>query len=242
MYYRRKFMGVHDGHRSRMYEKLFNAPASLEDHELLEILLFSVLPRVNTNPIAHELLDRFGSLDAIFDATLAQVTRIEGVGGKTAEFLISVGAVLKRINASHSDMPRIFSSSQFGDYVAKKYAPLKKEVFDIYFIDKANSIRGSHRIESDLCDRVTIDVKDLTEVIAASKAAGIILVHNHIHGAPNPSAEDDEVTQNCMLICRFCGMRLYDHFIYGKDWVYSYFTTGRIDTLKPYASSLIKEH
>lgn len=222
-------MEVHEGHRSRMYEKLYHAPASLEEHELLEILLFSILPRVNTNPIAHELLDRFGTIEAIFRSTKAELMRVNGVGAKTAEFLITTGAILNRINEHREDLPRVYSTAQFKDYISEKYAPLKKEVFDIYFIDKANCILGTHRIESDLADRVVIETKDLMNAISSSKASSIILVHNHIHGSPEPSKEDDRVTMESKMICRICGMKLYDHFIYSNEWIYSYFASGRLD-------------
>lgn len=223
-------MELHEGHRARMYDKLYSAPNSLEDHEVLEILLFSVLPRVNTNPIAHELLDRFGSLDAVLSATENELMRVEGVGKKAAQFLITLGVLQKRLSEKRGSMPRVFNAEQFRDFVAKKYDSLKKEVFDIYFLDKANCILGTHRIESNLADRVDIDGKELMEAFTSFKnAKATILVHNHTFGSPEPSVEDDMLTKRCVALCRICGMKVCDHFIYSDSWIYSYFSANRLE-------------
>lgn len=219
---------LHEGHRSRMYEKLFQSPESLCDHELLEILLFFVLPRVNTNPIAHELIERFGSLNAVFRASPESLQNVNGVGKNTANYLVSVGAVMRRVSEYQEDIPQIFNVYTFGGYVEKKYATLSKEVLDVYFIDKSSSMTGSYRMSSELLDRVSIEPKELISVIASSKAAGILIVHNHINAPADPSKEDDALTKQCQLICSMCNIRFYDHLIYSPSGIYSYYAADRL--------------
>lgn len=220
---------MHEGHRGRMYEKLFNNPDSLCEHEILEILLFSILPRVNTNELAHEILSRFGSIDAALHASPEALQNIKGVGKSTASFLVTVGAVFSRLNDKREDIPKIFNAAEFGQYIKQRYKALNREVFDIYLIDKSNNMLGSYRISSDLTDRVTIDPKELTGVISSSKAYAVILVHNHLDGSPEPSAADDDLTKQCQVICSICNIRLYDHFIYSDKWIYSYYANGRMN-------------
>ena len=219
---------LHTGHRSRMYEKLFQSPEVLCDHELLEILLFFVLPRVNTNPIAHELIERFGSLDAVFRASAESLQNVPGVGRNAATYLVTVGALMKRISEYKEEIPQIFNLYTFSNYVQKKYASLNKEVLDLYFIDKSNSMTGSYRMSSELADRVTVEPKELISVIAGSKAAGILIVHNHVNAPADPSKQDDELTKQCQLICSMCNIKFYDHLIYSESGVYSYYAADRL--------------
>ena len=87
---------MHEGHRKRMLERLEHAERSLEEHELLEILLFNAIPRKNTNELAHALLSAFGSLDALFHAGTDELKAVPGVGGSTAAYLRIIGMFLER--------------------------------------------------------------------------------------------------------------------------------------------------
>ena len=71
---------VHDGHRERMKKTFLERPDALWDHQLLELLLFYAVPRRDTNPMAHALLERFGSLSGVLDAPPAELAKVEGVG------------------------------------------------------------------------------------------------------------------------------------------------------------------
>ena len=77
---------MHEGHRRRMYEKLKNDDG-LHDHELLEILLFNAYPRINTNPIAHELIKTFGSLSGVLAADVDRLKAVDGVGESVALYI-----------------------------------------------------------------------------------------------------------------------------------------------------------
>ena len=86
---------THDGHRKRMRERILaNGPESLQPHELVEFLLFYVIPRRNVNPLAHQLLDHFGTLQSLFSATKEELLQVDGVHPQTAEFLTHVGAAV----------------------------------------------------------------------------------------------------------------------------------------------------
>ena len=106
---------MHEGHRKRMYEKLKNNDGLL-DHEILEILLFNAVPRKNTNPIAHNLLNTFGSLGGVFNATHRQLVTVDGVGESVAAYLKCIAECNRRISAdfagiavikNHSDLKRL---------------------------------------------------------------------------------------------------------------------------------------
>lgn len=79
---------LHEGHRKRLKARYERAGLlDFADHEILELMLFEFLPRVDTNPIAHRLLDRFGTLDRVFAASEQELCEVEGIGPKTAKML-----------------------------------------------------------------------------------------------------------------------------------------------------------
>ena len=79
---------LHSGHRDRLRQRLMTFGAdALCEHELLELILFYALPRVNTNDIAHCLVNRFGTINNILNAPQSELESVRGVGGSTAEFI-----------------------------------------------------------------------------------------------------------------------------------------------------------
>ena len=86
---------MHEGHRKRMLDKLTEAGDSLNNHELLEILLYNAYPRINTNSIAHELLGTFGTLDAVFSADIPSLMHVKNVGINCASYINVCGKVLQ---------------------------------------------------------------------------------------------------------------------------------------------------
>ena len=87
---------LHDGHRDRMREKLLKNPDSLSDHELLEILLYQFIPRKNTNEIAHNVLQYFGSMENLIKADAKEILAIPGIGKNTASGITLFSAICKR--------------------------------------------------------------------------------------------------------------------------------------------------
>ena len=104
---------MHEGHRKRMLERLERAEGSLEEHELLEILLFNAIPRKNTNELAHRLLSAFGSLRSLFRAGMSELKAVPGVGESTAAYLKIVGMFLERADGKELSLPSAFSFAEF---------------------------------------------------------------------------------------------------------------------------------
>lgn len=94
----------HEGHRKRMRERILaNGPESLQPHELVEFLLFYAIPRRNLNPLAHQLLQHFGTLQSLFSATKEELMQVSGVSAQTAEYLTCVGAAVFEYMQPDSD-------------------------------------------------------------------------------------------------------------------------------------------
>lgn len=218
---------VHEGHRQRIIEKL-ESPEVLQDHELLEILLFNAIPRKNTNPIAHTLLDKFGTLWGVLHATVDQLAQVEGVGVSTGAYLRTVGVLYDRIG-NNFDRVRVDNFNEFVSYLSQKYAGRTEEVIEIYCLDKKDLIIGLETFSSGLEDETSLPLCALAQIFSSYKPASILFVHNHPKAEAVPSRDDDLATARIYLECRLNGVNMFDHIIMGKDGTsYSYRGDGKL--------------
>lgn len=221
---------MHEGHRQRIIEKL-GSPDSLQDHELLEILLFNAIPRKNTNEIGHMLLDKFGTLSGVLGASVDQLKEIEGIGASTAAYLRIVGLFCERTG---NQFERVCASdyASFLPYLQKKHRSRKEEVTEIYCLDKKDEIVGIETYTTGHEDATTLPSGALSQLFFLYKPVSIVVVHNHPKGPAAPSSDDDTATAKIFLECVLNGVRLYDHIIVASGSEYSYRMDGRISELR----------
>ena len=90
-------VNIHAGHRQRMRQKIFATGVSgMADHEIIEFLLFYAIPKRDVNPLAHRLLDAFGSLSRVLSASTEEILAVEGAGVRVAQVLTTFGAAMRR--------------------------------------------------------------------------------------------------------------------------------------------------
>ncbi len=233
----------HDGHRHRIIQKLERG--ALVDHEILEILLYLPLPRKNTNDLAHRLVERFGSVLGVYDATMKELQQVEGVGEQLAAYLYSSGLLHKKMlqsRAEENGFKERFDSKAFVPFVREQYAAVQKEVLDIYLLDGEGYVFKKLRFSDKKTHEVEVTPTELTEILTGNAPSGVVFVHNHPCGTAEPSQSDEEMTNRCQLICNMYGVLLCDHFIYAPDGVYSYYLSSRMsDISKNYAVSVVTE-
>ena len=223
---------MHEGHRRRMYGKLKSGD-NLYEHELLEILLFNAFQRKNTNPIAHALLDAFGSIAGVFNAEVEQLCAVEGVGESVALYLKCIGECAARSAEGGSAVISLRNYEDFRRFVCMRFRDKAEEALEMYCLDKSGKVKKISSFTSDEIDRVQVDADRVAKIIAAVKPHGLILAHNHLSGSSAPSENDDRFTMEVQLMCSMNNVALYDHWIYASDKnVFSYFSTGKIDAIK----------
>ena len=214
-----------------MYEKL-NSGDDLFDHELLEILLYSACPRVNTNPIAHALLDRFVTLPEVFNASIDELKEVDGVGESVAKFIKTVGLCTER-SYNISNSPVIKSAGDSLRFVDLRLKGKSEEFVELYFVNKAGRVQRIFKYTSFEKSRATANMDVIARNVALIRPYGIIIAHNHIGGTGNPSAHDDEFTRAVLFICNMNDVLLLDHLVYFDcDRVFSFRDSGRLDRLK----------
>ena len=222
---------MHEGHRQRMLQRLEHADA-LQDHELLEILLFNAIPRKNTNPLAHELLTAFPSLQDVFRASYSELLSVDGIGPETAAYLRCIALIGERIHTQNEEALPLFNAGAFSEHILRRLSPLDKEVVQIYSLDARERVRSCKRFSISLPDRVEIETGEIGRFFAAQKPVGIVVAHNHPTAPCAPSAEDDRFTAQMQAHCSANGICFYDHIIVGRDGTYSYFLVGRMEEFR----------
>lgn len=222
---------MHEGHRQRMYEKLKNDD-SLNDHELLEIILFNAYPRKNTNPIAHELLSAFGSLAGVFSADVQKLTAVDGVGENVALYLKCFGECNRRISAQSAGIAVLKNHDAFRRFTISRMRGQTSEVMEIYCLDKSGRVGRISRFSDGEMNKVSVGTDKIMHILHAEKPYGIVVAHNHLSDDFTPSVNDDRFTAEIQLLCSINNVRLLDHLIYASDKaVYSYFLSGELDSI-----------
>lgn len=221
----------HTGHRKRIIAKL--ETQTLCEHEILEVLLFNGVPRLNTNEIAHRLLAEFGCLDGIINAPMDALQRVEGVGESLAAYIRSFCLISQRWHSQvvGEGVPKKFAYDTFMPFLKRAYNDMPFEMLDAYTLDDAGNIVGRKRFSSSMFGKVEVEAQQLIRLIYAQDPTGIVLVHNHPHGEARPSKRDDFTTAQCQKICEENGVVFCDHLIYSKKGIYSYYLSGEMHKL-----------
>ena len=222
---------MHEGHRKRMTDRLENA-GDLKDHELLEILLFNAVPRKNTNPLAHDLLETFGTLTNLFRADVESLKTVKGVGEEVARYLNCIGVLLERIPYEKENLPSAANLYSFSQVLQERFQNLSEEVLEFYCLDNTLKIKYNKRFNIHSEDKVCVPVETINKLIASHRPRGLIAAHNHPAAGSKPSRYDDEFTARLQMICSLNGVVLYDHVIVGTDGSYSYYGAGVIDKMR----------
>ncbi len=209
---------IHKGHRERMFEKFDKyGPDSFHDHELLEMLLFHAIPQVNTNPIAHELLNRFGRLHDVFDAPAEQLCEIKGINKKSARYIKELCALIARYEKSRSqadhDSTRLINRRLVAEYFIPEFTGRIEETLLVAFLDSKSRVIKCEELGRGSNTQVVIDPCTIVRRAVIYNAAGVILAHNHPNGQPVPSPEDNKVTANIDGLLREIGIKLVAHCI-----------------------------
>ena len=204
---------IHKGHRQRMRDKLFAYGSNvMQGYELLEMLLFYVIPYKNTNPTAKRLVARFGGLDGVFNASVEELCGVEGVGEKIAHFLKTVGEL---INSEKETVEAVtFDDYSFtGAFLASKLSGEKDAKTVMLLLD--NKMRLLDFVVISENDYSSAAVKPQTFVDSAVRvrAAVVVTAHNHPHGPLFPTAGDMATNTSISTALSMVGVTHLEHYI-----------------------------
>ena len=209
-------MSIHTGHRKRVKDE-FRA-RGLEgwaDHRVLELLLFYAIPQGDVNGLAHDLIDRFGSLAGVLDASEDELRKVPGVGEHTALLLRLITAVGVRYREQRSDLGELIQSAGDADALLEPYFfGARQEMVYILCLDSKGKALGVRKVSEGSIYASDINIRRITEEAMGLRAAGLYLAHNHISNLAFPSAEDWQATDTIRAALRPVGLTLIDHLVF----------------------------
>ena len=207
---------THHGHRERMFERVQkNGWESLSSHELIEMMLFYSIPRVNTNEIAHAMLDKFGSVKGILDADPRELMKIDGVGAKSVQMIRMLPELLRRyLNEPSPKSKRFDSIGAIGEYFYRLFLGTHEEqLYMMTFNNRMNLLNCTH-ISTGVINCSEVMMRKISETIVYSGAAVVAFAHNHPEGMAVPSATDVEATEVLRTHIENMGVQMLEHLVF----------------------------
>lgn len=189
-------MGIHDGHRERLRKSyLETGLIGKTEHQILEILLTYAIPRIDVNPVAHELMEQYGSISSVLDADVSELTKFRGISENGAVLLKLIPDLFPVYFESKNREKIKFSNiGEVKKHMVLKYAKEKNEVFYVLCFDAhMNHIRTIRHTEGSP-DKANLDIKRLVLDVINSGASQIVVAHNHLSGNVEFSSKDVEAT------------------------------------------------
>lgn len=212
----------YEGHRQRLRARFLQTGAdSLQDYEILEMLLFAAIPRRDVKPLAKTLLKERGDLWGVLMADVSRMKSL-GLSENAIAILRAAGAAgLRAHKASIMDRPVLGNWDRILDYCRAAMGREIKEQFRLLFLDRKNRL-----IHEEVQYRGTVDhtpayPREIVQRALEVGAGAVILVHNHPSGDVTPSKADIDLTRTIASACDALGIVLHDHIIVGRDEVAS---------------------
>lgn len=212
-------MAIHDGHRARKKEQFrTHGLDAFADHEALELLLFYAIPRVDTNPVAHRLIERFGSLDGVLSAPPEELEKVEGVGESAATLLSLILPLVRCSRMTAAKTPVILGTTQAaGEYFVDLFFGMREERLYEACLDAKGKLLRCAKVADGSVDAVSVNIRVIVENALKCGASAVVLSHNHPSGVALPSEDDNATTLAVYDALRTVDIRLLDHIIVADD-------------------------
>lgn len=211
--------GVHSGHRQRLKEQFLTYGMDpIHDVNVLELVLFYAIPRQDTNPIAHRLLSTFGSLAAVFDASVEELTGKGGLSRNAATLIKLIPAAARRQQLSRASGNQILDSTQkCGDYLVPFFFGAVQEEVYMLGLDAKCKVLGCVKLSSGSVNSAGLSIRRVVESALSMKASSVVLAHNHTSGIAVPSQEDIRTTHSIAHALDLVGVYLADHVVVADE-------------------------
>lgn len=217
----KKKKAVHAGHRERVKEEfLARGIEGWPDHRVLELLLFYAIPRKDVNALAHELLDRFGSLDRVLDALPEELMKKRGaeeagVSKHAAVLLKLIPAMTGRYLEGRTGPGTIIhTTAEAGHALAPYFYGARNEMVYVLCLDAKEKLVGIRRISEGNNTNSDVTIRRVAEECLALQASFCYLAHNHVSGLALPSPEDMNATAVVREALRPLEVEVLDHLVF----------------------------
>ena len=210
---------IHTGHRQRMKERFLSEGLdNFTDIQVLELALFYCIPQKDTNPIAHALLDHFGSLSQVLEASPAELQKVDGIGKNTATFLHLITQIGRYYLVDRVQRVEILPTIEAcGRYLVPRFFGRKVETVFLLCLDAKCKVLCCKEVGEGSVNSAGISVRRIVETALGANATSVVLAHNHPCGMALPSPEDIQTTRRVAAALNTVEIILADHIVVADD-------------------------
>ena len=221
-------VNLHEGHRERLRERFrLEGLDNFAPHEVLELILFYARARGDVNPLAHRLLDTFGSLKSVLEAPVDQLCMVDGVGPETATLLSLMVPVFRRYAlclCEEKTSLRNFCDAE--EYCRALLTGMRKERFYMVCLSAQMRVLGHRLLSEGTLTEVPAYPRLIVETALTYNAHSVVLCHNHPAGLALPSRMDIDLTYSLDKVLASLGIMLLDHVVVGDGGTHSMVRNG----------------
>ena len=212
-------MSIHDKHRQRVKQRFLDEGLdNFSDVQVLELLLFYCIPRVDTNEIAHRLIERFGSFSQVLEAPEQELRKVEGIGPNAATFLSLLCQVGRYYQVDRMKKTSILTSTDAcGAYLVPYFHGRRNETVFLLCLDAKCKVLCCKEVGEGSVNSAGVPVRRIVETALASNATSVVLAHNHPSGLALPSTDDVQTTQRVAAALSAVEIAMADHIIVADD-------------------------
>lgn len=212
-------MSTHDGHRDRLRERFVQEGLDgFTEIQVLELLLFYCIPRRDTNPIAHNLLDRFGSLAQVLEAPISELKKVEGVGESAAVYLNLMAHTARYYAQNRNAQVKVLPTMEScADYLMPFFLGRTVEMVYLLSLDAKCKVLSCICVSEGNVNTAGVSVRKVVEQALAANATSVVLAHNHPGGLAVPSGEDIQTTRRIAAALSAVDIILADHIVVADD-------------------------
>ena len=226
---------LHKDHRSRLREKVHKHGLDcLAEHEVLEFFLNYVIPRKDTNPLAHNLIDHFGSLAKVFDANFYDLIKINGVGPECAQFINALSQFVDvYLNSKLKD--KVIKLNNIQDcviYFRQAFTIKKNEMMVVVGLSKQNRVVKRYVCKGIDESEISFDLNQIMNHVFDEDVKRVVIFHTHPDGNPQPTKDDYEATQRLVFKFLSNGIDVLDHIILNENQYFSFTSQGALKKIK----------
>ncbi len=215
---------IHTGHRQRIRKQVCeNGFDGYSDHQILEVLLTYVIPYKDTNPIAHALIGEFGNLAGVFEASVSDLIKVEGIGEKTAIFLSTMPNLFEAYSKSKMAPKEVLDSpAKIVNYFKRYVTVVGKENFYFACLDGKSGLICLEKLGNGQANSINVNIREFTQKVLQHPTESVVICHTHTAPDPLPSREDIMFTQRICDSLGMLGVSLVDHIIIAPDTHFSF--------------------
>ena len=215
---------IHKGHREKVKQRYYEAGIQgMAPHNILEFLLFFGIPYKDTNPIAHELIERFGSLSGVLEAKHSDLLQVKDMTDNAACLITLLLPVFRIYTEDVAQKELKFENTdEVAKYLRNKYIDCKnRERVYVLAFDGSGYLINYRLISEGDVRSSNINLRELASFLLETSAVSAVISHNHPHGVASPSCEDINVTKMLAELFALLSINLHDHIIIGDDTYFS---------------------